>query len=250
MTLMTFAILGLAALASGMLSAIAGNGGLIILPVLLILGIPPQIALGTNRLYTTSSLSMSTYYFIKKGLFNPHFWIATIIATLVGIVIGVGLIHLFSNSTLKLLLPILMLAMAAYLLLPPKLIFSVKAPVAHNSAQGLTASSLLGVYSGFLGAGTGSLWTTVAVSMFNMDIMEASAISRFMCFISNALALCIFMGLHQVNYSLGSILALGGMLGAYLGSRLAFRWGAKFTRFILISSTLIMAVQLAFEYWV
>ena len=85
--------------------------------------------------------------------------------------------------------------------------------------------------------------------MFDMDIMEASALSRFMCFTSNLVALIIFTMISQVDYSLGIILAVSGALGAYFGSRLAIRWGAKFMRTVLVSSTLVMAGNLAVSNW-
>ena len=117
------------------------------------------------------------------------------------------------------------------------------------SKKSLFVSASLGTYSGFLGAGTGSLWTSVATGLFKMDIMEASGISRFMCFVTNLVALLMFMGLSQVNYAIGLELSICGSIGAYLGSKLAIRWGAKFMRTMLVSSTLVMAGNLAITNW-
>lgn len=242
---MAYELLGAVSLVAGFLSAVAGSSGLIILPVLLIVGVPPQIALGTNKFYTSASLFTSAYCFIRNGLFTPRFWLAAIFATIVGAIIGVGLTQIFSNQTLKMLLPILIAAMAVYLLIPKKPLALLDPPIKPFSRKSLTMSSFLGIYSGFLGAGTGSLWTMVATSMFGMEIMEASALSRFMCFISNFVALIMFVILCQVDYSLAIVLSLSGALGAYFGSRLAIRWGAKFMRTILVSSTLVMAGNLA-----
>lgn len=245
----TYELLGAVSLVAGFLSAIAGSSGLIILPMLLIVGVPPQVALGTNKLYTSASLFTSAFCFIRTGLFKPRFWIATTLAVIVGTLLGVALTQIFSNQTLKMLLPVLIAAMAVYLLLPKKPLQSSTPPIKPTSRKSLTASSFLGIYSGFLGAGTGSLWTMAATSMFDMDIMEASALSRFMCFTSNLVALIIFTMISQVDYSLGIILAVSGALGAYFGSRLAIRWGAKFMRTVLVSSTLVMAGNLAVSNW-
>jgi len=247
---MTYEVLGIVSLAAGFLSAIAGSSGLIILPVLLIVGVPPQIALGTNKLYTTTSLITSALCFIRNGFFSPRFWIATSIATAIGTLFGVGLTQIFSNQTLKTLLPLLIAIMAIYLLLPKKPWKRLNPPATPKCRKGLAVSALLGLYSGFLGAGTGSLWTMIATSMFGKDIMEASAISRFMCFFSNFVALIVFVLLSQIDYSIGLILSIGGAIGAYFGSRLAIRWGAKFMRTILVSSTLVMAGNLALSNWI
>ena len=248
--MVTYELLGGVALVAGFLSAIAGSSGLIILPVLLLVGVPPQIALGTNKLYTTTSLLTSTFCFMKNGLLSPRVWLAAVVATIVGAVLGVCLTQVFSNQILKMLLPVMIAGMAIYLLFPKKPLKTIDPPEAPKSKKSVLLSSSLGIYSGFLGAGTGSLWTMSAVSVFGMDIMEASALSRFMCFTSNVVALIVFMVLSQVDYSMGIALSLCGAIGAYFGSRLAIRWGAKFMRTILVSSTLVMAGNLAISSWV
>ena len=247
--LATYEILGAVSLFAGFISAIAGSSGLIILPMLLIAGVPPQLALGTNKLYTTTSLMTSAICFMRKGLFRPRYWVAAIIASIFGSITGVALMQIFSNEALKMLLPILIGLMALYLLLPKKRTIAPGRAAEPACRKSMLVSSGLGIYSGFLGAGTGSLWTSVATGMFKMDIMEASAISRFMCFTTNFVALLIFMGLSQVNYAIGLELSICGSIGAYLGSKLAIRWGAKFMRTMLVSSTLVMACNLAVTNW-
>lgn len=245
-----YAFLSVIGLSSGFLSAIAGGSSLIVLPVLLLMGIPPQIALGTNKLYTTASLFTSAYYFLRHGLFKPRFWMSAIIATVIGTLLGTGLTQIFSNETLKMILPILIAIVAIYLLIPKKPSTLSHPPAKVDGWASLLTSNCLGIYSGFLGAGTGSLWTTIANGLYGINIMEASALSRFMCFISNLVALVVLITLGQVDYKMGIVLSISGAMGAYLGSRLAIRWGAKFMRTMLVSSTLFIAGNLLVANWV
>jgi uncharacterized protein len=249
-SLITYEWLGILGLGAGFLSAIAGSSGLIILPVLLLMGIPPQIALGTNKLYTTASLLTSAYYFTRRGLFNPRFWMIVMVAAIIGTLLGTGLTQIFSNETLKMLLPILIGLMAIYLLIPKKPSIPLNQPLQINSLKSLVTTACLGIYSGFLGAGTGSLWTMTATNLYGINIMNASAISRFMCFISNSVALFILIFLGQVDYTIGTILSISGAVGAYLGSRIAVRCGPKFIRTMLVGSTLVLAGNLAITHWI
>ncbi len=188
---------------------------------------------------------------MRNGFFQPRFWIAAMIASMIGSVLGVILTQLLSNELLKMLLPILIACMAIYLLIPTKnhVEQTDRSALTPKSPWTTLISTLLGIYSGFLGAGTGSLWTAIATGTFKLDIVQASAISRFMCFITNSVALVVFISLNQVNYPMGITLAICGSIGAYFGSKLAVRWGTKFMRTMIVSSTLVLAGNLAVTSW-
>ena len=242
LTTNTYLLLSAIAFIGGMVSAISGGAGMVLLPALLMAGVPPHLALGTNKLYTTAGLFTSAVTFIKKGLFQPRFWLAASIATLAGAAGGAGLAMLISNESLNYILPFILLTVTVYLFLPhnPKPI-TKKPKSTHTQAIAFS----LGIYSGFIGAGTASIWTATAMRVFNIPLLEASALSRSMCFVANATALVVFMCLKQVDYKLGLILALTGTAGAYLGTKLALQYGKKLIKPVLLSVICIMTIKLA-----
>jgi uncharacterized membrane protein YfcA len=249
--LVAFAVLPSVTFAAGILSAITGGSGLVVLPMLLLVGVPPHLALGTNKVYTTSSLFTSAWTFLRRGLFRPRMWLLMIAATLVGSVLGVGLVQLTNSDVLSKILPFFIIAIALYFLF-------MKLPVktmAHRINQSkknklsVIIGSCLGVYSGFFGAATGTLYTAAGAGFFKMTLLEASAMSRFLAFIANAVGLIVFMVMKEVNYSIGAMLIVMGVGGAYFGTRLALKLKAKWIQLLIVSTSGIMGALLLYNTW-
>ena len=244
-----FVLSGISLLA-GLVSSFSGNSGTIILPVLMMVGVPPYMALGTNKLHAASSLLTPSIQFMRNGLFNPRFWLAAIIATFFVSLLGVGLTQIIDPNHLEKIIPIILLLIAINILLPQR---SYKPEAAYkrkpNSILSAGMAGMVGIYSGFLGAGSGSIWTSLAMKLFNIDIIEASAVSRFMGLISNVSALAAFVLLQQVDYSLGLMLALTGAIGGYIGSKIMIKHGAKLIRPVLAVTTIVLAIKLTMNAW-
>ncbi len=102
-----FIILCSVALAAGFIDAIAGGGGLLTVPALLSAGLPPHIALGTNKLAASfgSSTAAITYY--KKRLFEPLFWWRSFLFTAAGAICGTLVVDIISTAWLDKLLPVI-----------------------------------------------------------------------------------------------------------------------------------------------
>src|SRR5947209_1992436 len=111
-------VLMLAGLVAGYIDTIAGGSGMITLPTFLMIGLPPHIALGTNKLAGTLSVGNATRIFIKKKIFQPRYWPAAIIATFCGGVTGTLLVQLVSGAFLKTLLPFIILGLGIYVAIP------------------------------------------------------------------------------------------------------------------------------------
>lgn len=237
-------ILPLAGFASGFIDSIAGGGGLISLPAILLAGIPPHMALGTNKLASTFGSFRAALTFIRRNIVNPLLWRAAILATFCGAIIGVSLSHLITADALKKIIPLFILAVAVYMGF-----FSGKIQTTTHSCKdfqpprkssaviGLT----LGCYDGFLGPGTGSFWTTAVMAVYKLDLLTASGVARCMNFVSNIVALLTFMLLKNVNYSIGLLIGMGILTGAYVGSHTAIRYGAKFIKPIFLISVVLTA---------
>ncbi|MCB1826875.1 MAG: sulfite exporter TauE/SafE family protein [Coxiellaceae bacterium] len=240
----TTCILSVVSFVAGILSAIAGSSGLIILPSLFLAGLPPHLALGTSKLFTTTGLFTSAWTFMRRDYFQPRQFLAAVIATLLGSLAGALLALIISNVSLNHIVPLFLLSVAIMLLLSSTRQKKAKPAINPTSLSAKVMSVLLGLYSGFIGAGTGSLWTALAMRLFNNDMVTASAMSRFMCFIANFSALLVFMMLHQVDYVLGISLSITGCIGAYIGTHLAIRGGATLIRPLLLLVTAAMAVSL------
>lgn len=244
----TMLLLGGAALLAGFIDAIAGGGGMLVMPALLGIGMPPHLVIGTNKLVGTFGTFSASLTFIRKGLFQPALWWAMSFGTFVGAGLGAVLIYLMSAGVLKKLLPLAILLAAAYLIWPRRATPSVAPesaalhPVRRN-VQWLTGG-LIGFYDGFIGPGTGAFWMAAAMKLFHLDLVAAAGVARFMNFVSNLTALLTFMILGNIDYAIG--LSMGGllMIGAFIGAHSAIRYGAPFIRPVFLLVVVAMAGRL------
>lgn len=239
-----------AAFLAGVIDSIAGGGGLITLPALLSVGIPPHLALGTNKLAGTFGTFSAARVYVAKGLFTPALWRCAIIATFIGALIGALATRIFSADALNKILPLIIIVAGAYALWPkhPQASLSQNT-IAPGKCASLTLGALLGFYDGFSGPGAGVFWTTLAMKVFRADLVSASGIARAMNFVSNIVALLTFMLLSSVNYTLGFSMGLAVMTGAYLGAHSAIRFGRSLIRPIFILVVLALAGRLAWIEW-
>ncbi|TRX57237.1 TSUP family transporter [Thalassomonas sp. M1454] len=247
--LITLSLVGFLA---GFIDAIAGGGGLLTVPVLLTSGLPPHIALGTNKLSACFGSLTASITFYRKKLFNPIFWFLTAIATAVGALTGTIIVNIVSADALNKFLPLIILLCAVYTLfsknsvsdstaLPkPGLLLRLK-----QSVQGF----VLGFYDGFAGPGTGTFWTVSSLSLYKMNILLSSGLARSMNFISNSVSLLVFIVVGQVDFTLGLAMGLFMVLGSWIGAHSAIKYGSKFIRPIFISVVVIMAMKLAYNAW-
>lgn len=241
-------LLTLVALVAGFVDAVAGGGGMIVMPALLSTGIPPHLVLGTNKLVSTFGTLSASLTFIRKGLFTPGLWWAASLATFVGALTGTLLIYVLSADILKKVLPLAIMAAAVYLVWPRKQrdepVDPMRVYLPSRRAK-LLSGTVIGFYDGFIGPGTGAFWMAVALRAFRQDIIRAAGVARFMNLISNATSLLTFMALASVDYGLGLIMGIALMIGALIGAHNAIRFGNPLIRPLFIIVVVIMAGKLA-----
>lgn len=236
---------------AGLVDAIAGGGGLIVLPALLTVGIPPHLALGTNKLMGTFGTLTAARVCVQQGIFQPKFWYGMIIATFIGAMLGTLTAWFISPDLLKKILPLILVMAAIYMLLDKKrgVNTTLTITTSQNTPISIGLGMTLGFYDGFIGPGCGAFWTTAAMMIYRVNIIQASGIARFMNFISNIVSLMIFILLNQVNYGLGLTLGIALMLGAYLGIHSALKWGAAIIRPLFIIVVLATIGYLIWLEW-
>lgn len=245
----TIAILAAVAFLAGFIDAIAGGGGLLTMPALLTAGVPPHLALGTSKLCATFGSATASLTFYRRKLFDPKTWRNGLIATALGSLFGAIVAHWLPAEWLNQMLPVIVFACGLYLMFsrtptaPPV----TDAPIAQRRQwpQGLT----LGFYDGVAGPGTGAFWTVSTLLLYPLDLLRASGVARSMNFVSNAVALGVFIVGGQVAWVLGLSMGVSLMAGAFLGARTAISGGSKFIRPVFILVVLALTARLAWQHW-
>jgi len=248
----TLALLASIGLLAGFIDAIVGGGGMLTVPALLSLGLPPHLTLGTNKLSACFASGTAAYTYFKKQLFTPLFWKNSIYSTFVGALMGTILVNFISAEWLEKILPAVILCAAVYSLFNrmkeqdgdtlPTLTTTIKL---KQRLQGL----VLGFYDGYAGPGTGAFWVISNMRLYKLNILLSSGVAKSMNFTSNFTSLIAFIYFGQVNWVIGLTMGSCLMLGAYIGAHSAIHFGAKFIRPIFILIVMIMALKLGYNAW-
>ena len=230
LTMGVLALLFTTGLAAGFVDSIAGGGGLISLPILLSIGLPPQLALGTNKLQGTCGALSSVINYTRKGVVNPKKCATGIAFTFMGAALGAITIQSIRAGLIRPLIPAMLLAVFIYTLCSPDLGRDSRAPRMKSLPFYALFGTALGFYDGFFGPGTGSFWTGALLAFLGMEMTTAAGHTRVMNFTSNIVALALFALGGNVLYSAGLTMAAGQIIGARVGSGLAIKRGAGFIR--------------------
>ncbi|MDD2851159.1 MAG: TSUP family transporter [Desulfuromonadaceae bacterium] len=236
-----------AAFIAGLVDSIAGGGGLITVPVLMGIGLPPQVALGTNKLQASFGSGSAMLHFVRAGTVKLSDCWNGIIWTAIGAALGVWAVQLLDASLLKVMIPWLLAAIAIYTLLSPRL----GAEDSHaRMKQGpfyLLFGLAIGFYDGFFGPGTGSFWTMALMMLLGYSMMRATATTKVMNFTSNFVALIFFLSVGQVRFIEGIVMGVGQFMGARVGSKLVIKRGTSFIRPVFITMVLALVARLMYQ---
>ena len=241
-----FLLLFATGLAAGFVDAIAGGGGLIALPVLLSVGLPPQVALGTNKLQGSFGTFSAAYNFIRKGHVNFREGITGILTTFVGAVLGSWTVQWLEPVFLGRIIPVLLFLVLVYTYFSKNLGLEDHDPKMSRRAFFLLFGLGLGFYDGFFGPGTGSFWMAGFCIFLGFNMTKSAGYTRLMNFTSNIVALSIFIIGGNVLYSVGLCMAGGQLIGARIGSDLAIQNGARFIRPIFMVVVCVTIARLVY----
>lgn len=231
-------------LIAGTIDAIAGGGGIISLPMLLGVGVPPHIALGTNKLQSSVGTFMATYKYYRAGLFNFKTIFKGLAFGFIGAVLGAVSAQLISSDILKQLIPFLLVIIFCYTLLTPKMGIEDKKPLFSEFYFYIIFGFGLGFYDGFFGPGTGSFWVFSLTCFLGYNLRKATAYTKVFNLKSNLIAVACFAAGNNIDYRLGLCMAVGQLIGGQLGAHLAIKKGAGLIRpiFILMVSATIVSL--------
>jgi uncharacterized protein len=241
--LSTLALLIGVGLVAGFVDSIAGGGGLLALPSLLLAGLDPVSALATNKLQGSFGTASATHTFWKKGLLKPSEHVAEIAMVFAGAALGVLAVAYIPASVLRQVMPVLLVVVAGYFALSPKLSVG-KFPIAVFS---FLVAPLLGFYDGVFGPGTGSFFMLALVGFFGLGVIEATGRTKLLNFTSNIASLLMFILGGKIIWLIGLCMGLAQIVGAQLGARVAIANGARVIRPLLVLVCVGMAVRL---WWV
>ncbi len=236
------------AVLTGFVDAIAGGGGLIMLPALLYAGLPPHVVLGTNKVQSACGTAVAAWNYRRKGLVDIRPNLTTVAVVFAGATIGAMVISRVDAGALRLVVPLLLMSVALYTILSPRMEDHASDP--HLSPRGYApVGGAIGFYDGFFGPGTGQFFVASLVGLRGLGLTRATGLTKLFNVTSNIASVIVFAAGGKILWLLGLCMAAGAMLGGWLGSHSAARFGARLIRPLLVSASLALTARLVWGWF-
>ena len=217
---------------AGYIDAIAGGGGMIQVPVLLLSGIPPVFVLATNKMASLFGVTMATIkYYISKKISLKVVSIA-IIPCLIASYIGSELVMFLSDEIIQWAILISIPIALLFLLKKSKTIKEEKIELSKKNI--ILATAPIGFYDGLLGPGTGTYMTISMKKFLQLDYIISTASTKPLNLATNLGSSIAFVAAGKVMWMIALPMALSNMAGSWLGSHYAIKGGEEFIKKVLI----------------
>jgi uncharacterized membrane protein YfcA len=234
-------------LAAGFVDSIAGGGGLITLPVLLSLGLKPQEALGTNKLQATFGSGSAAAHYAAAKTVALRDCARGFLFTLLGAALGAIVVQQVNPSFLRGAIPMLLLVVAGYVLVKPRLGTEDLHPRIPRAWFDVTFGLVLGFYDGFFGPGTGTFWAMAYMLGLGFNMTRATGYTKVMNFASNLSSLVFFIIGRKAYFVMGLTMGVGQLVGARIGSRMVISRGTRFIRPVFLVVVFALTLKLLYD---
>lgn len=238
------AILFAVAIGAAVIDSIGGGGGLVTVPVLMMAGLDPLSAIATNKVLATAATVSSASAYGRKGLIDWRR--AAPAAAIAGAASLLGALGatLLPRATLEAIVPILLIAIAVYFGFARRIgDADVKARMSQRRFSAMVVPAV-GFYDGLFGPGAGSFYMAGFVAARGYGLVKATALTKTANAASNFAGLVFFVAAGAVVWSAGLVMALGSIIGAQIGARLAMAHGARLIRPLIVLTSCAMALRL------
>jgi len=233
---------------AGIINVIAGGGSLLTLPILIFLGLPPNVANGTNRIAIILQNIFAVSGFKSKGVSAFPYSIYLAISATFGAILGALIAVDIKGDLFNKILAIIMVLIVVYMILKRKMTTQqmVERITGKYFWLGVVAFFFVGVYGGFIQAGVGFIMLLALSGINRFSLVKSNAIKVFVALIYSFSAVAIFAYNDMINWTYGLILSIGNAAGGWFMSRWSVKKGDGFVRLFLIIMVTAMAIKLWF----
>lgn len=232
------------AFVGGFVDAIAGGGGLIVVPILMLTGMTPAQVLGTSKLQAMFGSGSATFHYARKGLINIKTqWLGAILCFAASF-LGALCVSLLPRAFLEMAMPIILIVVAIYFALRRSLGDEDRQARMSAWVYSITIAPMIAFYDGIFGPGAGTFYMLGFVMLAGLGMTKATAHTKFLNFMSNLGALVFFAAAGHVIFPIGLAMGAAQLIGAQLGARTAIKGGAKLIRPLVVVSSVALAIRL------
>jgi len=240
------AIIFLVSLLAGAFGSLIGGSSIVTIPTLILLGLPPHVAIGTDR-FGISGVGVAGWdEFQRKGMINYKVGLVVAIPILFGSFIGSNLVLKISEALLKNIIVITNIIIMGFILINPKIGIEKRATEIkrHEYAVGILLSFVVGIYGGFYGAMAGTLSMYVLVVWFQQTFIQSAATQKIGSLFMTVTAATVFTIHGAVDFFLGTAMLIGCLIGSYLAAHYAERIGNVWIKRLFVIFMVFVIVKL------
>lgn len=236
-----------AAFAAGFVDAIAGGGGLITLPALLLAGASPMQAIATNKVQAAFGAATAAASYAVAGHVDPRRQIGSAAIALAAGVGGALMVALVPTDWLRLALPVILVGIALFFAFKPGLDDLDRAQRMRPAVFAGTVVPLIAAYDGLVGPGAGAFYMIGFVTLAGYGVLKATAHTKLLNLASNLGGLLAYAVMGAPWWVTGLAMGLAQAAGARLGARLAMRIGAGVIKPLLVITSSALAARLIWQ---
>lgn len=233
-------------IAASFIGSIAGSGGLISIPFLIFLGLPPQIAIATNKFGASGRAIGAFYKFWKTQKINWKQTIPLTILAIIGSIIGAQLLINIDKEMLSTVIGVIMLCLLPLIFIKKNIGIVQTKTTATTKTFGYFIYFLIMIFGGFFGGGAGTLTLYCLMYFTGTSIIQSNANDVIPSFFMAIIPLVLFSMNGLIDYSLGLALFVGMIIGGYIGTHIAIKKGNKWVKSIFAFTVLIVSIKIIF----
>jgi uncharacterized membrane protein YfcA len=222
-----YLILIVAGFIAGIVNTIAGGGSFLTLPALMLFGMDPKIANGTNRVAVLLSSGAAVATFHKHGHLDRKLANRLTLPTILGVPVGALLAIYLPSQAFEPVFGAIFLGMAVLLISNPKRIAGTNAASKDSSRWIRPIFFGIGIYVGFIQAGMGILVLLAMSLLSGSDLVASNAVKNWIAFIVTMAATVMFAFYGLIEWLPGLVMAIGNLLGGIVGAKLAIKKGNR-----------------------
>jgi len=246
MTLIDFFILIISGVAVGFINTLAGGGSTISLSVLMLMGLSPAMANGTNRIGIAIQNIVGVSSFKQQGVLDAKKGILLAIPATIGSVLGAYLAVDLNEEIFEKAMAVILLIMLVFILLNPQKLIKEQTELVNRklSWKQYVLFFFIGVYGGFIHVGIGYFLLASLIMGAGYELVKANAVKVLIVLLYTPFSLAVFIWNDMIDYKMGFTLAIGTALGALIASRMAVKRGAEFVRWVIVVIILLTSAHL------
>tara|TARA_B100001971_G_C18029462_1_gene451751 strand:- start:128 stop:817 length:690 start_codon:yes stop_codon:yes gene_type:complete len=223
-----------------------GGGGLVSIPFLIFTGLPPQVAIATDRFGSVGQALIAFYKFWKAKKIVWKYVAILSILSIVGSIIGANILLKTKSEILTNVIGIILILLLPFIFIKKDIGIKRKKVTRLKMIIGLVIYFLIQTFTGFFGGGTGTLIFYTLMIAFGYTIIEANATNNIPWILLAISSFIIFAINGIVDYKIGTILLLGMITGGYIGAHVAIKKGDKWVKTLFAVLVIISGIKLLF----